>query len=371
MTPPATASAASIAVMAFTLLGSLLPTSSFVPLASRGQAPRQSSRRPPPSSSRFAGPLQMTTPAYRQRQQRQQIFMPAGASSSNLAGHPRRRTPSGDREEVSLPRPRRCRSLQPLGLGGMDEMEDMDPLEAGPDPDEILLQGEPELLRQQQEEEDYEAELAAAEAATVAAGKAPTKAELAEAAVAAAMASKTVGEGGGADEVAMAALGPKRKKRTEKVRIDPLMPRGGVAPNEWLDMANLAEGVRGILVVCHTGLPKDKKRAAEVMNAVKERYGHVIHTHEWWDDDEELTDDDREDAGTFEVWLEGPTIVHYHERADGKLDLDDEQLDKILDDLEERVMDEAILGQYINEDFQFRLPGFTAPEQRFKQFPVL
>lgn len=50
-------------------------------------------------------------------------------------------------------------------------MEDMDPLEAGPDPDEILLQGEPELLRQQQEEEDYEAELAAAEAATVAAGK--------------------------------------------------------------------------------------------------------------------------------------------------------------------------------------------------------
>ncbi|CAN0547258.1 unnamed protein product, partial [Ectocarpus sp. 12 AP-2014] len=143
MTPPATTSAASLAVVAFTLLGSLLPTSSFVPLASRGQAPRQSSRRPPPSSSRFAGPLQMTIPAPRQRQQRRQIFMPAGASCANLAGHQRRITPSGGREEVSLPRPRRCRSLQPLGLGGMDEMEDMDPLEAGPDPDEILLQGEP------------------------------------------------------------------------------------------------------------------------------------------------------------------------------------------------------------------------------------
>ncbi|CAN0059821.1 unnamed protein product [Ectocarpus fasciculatus] len=313
----------------------------------------------------------MTTPALRQRRRRQ-MFMPAVASSSSStpAGHQRRRTSSGGRE-VSLPCPRRCRSLQPLGLGGMDDMGDMDPLEAGPDPDAILLQGEPELLRQQQEEEDYEAELAAAEAATVAAGKAPTKAELAEAAVAAAMASKTAGAGGGADEVAMAALGPKRKKRAEKARIDPLMPRGGVAPNEWLDMAKLAEGVRGILVVCHTGLPKDKKRAAEVMDAVKERYGHVIHTHEWWDDDEELTDDDREDAGTFEVWLEGPTVVHYHERADGKLDLDDEQLEKILDDLEERVIDEAILGQYINEDFQFRLPGFTPPEQRFKQFPVL
>lgn len=94
-------------------------------------------------------------------------------------------------------------------------------------------------------------------------------------------------------------------------------------------------------------------------------------TYEWWDEDPELTDDDREDIGNFEVWLEGPTIVHYHERADGKVDLDDEQMQKILDDLECRVVDEAILGQYVNEDFQFRLPGFRASEQRRKQFPVL
>lgn len=92
---------------------------------------------------------------------------------------------------------------------------------------------------------------------------------------------------------------------------------------------------------------------------------------EWWDDDETLTEDDREEAGTFEVWLEGPTIVHYHERADGKIDLNDEQLEKILDDLEGRVVDEAILGLYVNEDIQFRLPGFTAAEQRSKQFPDL
>lgn len=48
---------------------------------------------------------------------------------------------------------------------------DIDPLEAGPDPDAILLQGEPELLRQQQEEEKYEAEVAARAAATASAKK--------------------------------------------------------------------------------------------------------------------------------------------------------------------------------------------------------
>lgn len=94
-------------------------------------------------------------------------------------------------------------------------------------------------------------------------------------------------------------------------------------------------------------------------------------THEWWDDDPELTEDDREEVGTFEVWLEGPTVVHYHERADGKMELDNVQLAKILDDLECRVVDEAILGQYVYEDFQFRLPGFRAAEQRRKQFPEL
>ena len=44
-------------------------------------------------------------------------------------------------------------------------MDGIDPLEEGPDPDAILLQGEPEMLRQQEEEEAYEAELAEAAAA--------------------------------------------------------------------------------------------------------------------------------------------------------------------------------------------------------------
>lgn len=64
----------------------------------------------------------------------------------------------------------RLPSLPPLSLGGMD-MDDVDPLEAGPDPDAVLLQGEPETLRQQQAEEEYDAELAAAEAATASAKK--------------------------------------------------------------------------------------------------------------------------------------------------------------------------------------------------------
>lgn len=60
--------------------------------------------------------------------------------------------------------------MTPLSVGGMGgiDMDEFDPLEAGPDPDAILLQGEPELLRQQEEEEEYEAELAAAAVATAA-----------------------------------------------------------------------------------------------------------------------------------------------------------------------------------------------------------
>lgn len=58
----------------------------------------------------------------------------------------------------------------PLSLGGMDDI-DIDPLEAGPDPDAVLLEGEPETRRQQQEEEEYEAELAAAAASAASAKK--------------------------------------------------------------------------------------------------------------------------------------------------------------------------------------------------------
>lgn len=94
-------------------------------------------------------------------------------------------------------------------------------------------------------------------------------------------------------------------------------------------------------------------------------------TYEWWDDDPELTEDDREEINNFEVWLEGPTVVHYHERAEGRVDMDDEQMQKVLDDLEIRVVDEVILGQYVNEDLQFLLPGFRVAEQRGKQFPEL
>lgn len=57
----------------------------------------------------------------------------------------------------------------------------------------------------------------------------------------------TMGAAGGADEVTMASL-KAVKKRNARTRADPLMPRGGVPPNEWMEMENLEEGVRGILV---------------------------------------------------------------------------------------------------------------------------
>lgn len=64
----------------------------------------------------------------------------------------------------------RLPALRPLSIGG-EGLDGIDPLEEGPDPDAILLQGEPEMLRQQQEEEDYEAELAEAAAALASAKK--------------------------------------------------------------------------------------------------------------------------------------------------------------------------------------------------------
>lgn len=74
--------------------------------------------------------------------------------------------------------------------------------------------------------------------------KAPTKKQIAEEAVAAAVVLMGDGE---ADEAMMASLDPKKRK-TNRIRIDPLMPRGGVAPNEWAEMEDLEEGCRGILV---------------------------------------------------------------------------------------------------------------------------
>lgn len=79
--------------------------------------------------------------------------------------------------------------------------------------------------------------------------QAPTKKQIAEEAVAAAVAQMGVNEEGPdrADDAVMASLDPKRRK-SSRVKIDPLMPRGGVAPNEWAEMENLEEGCRGILV---------------------------------------------------------------------------------------------------------------------------
>lgn len=67
--------------------------------------------------------------------------------------------------------------------------------------------------------------------------------------MAAAIAS--MGKGGGAEDVTMASL-KASKKKTGRTRVDPLMPKGGVPPNDWGEMGDLAEGVRGILVrLCH------------------------------------------------------------------------------------------------------------------------
>lgn len=69
--------------------------------------------------------------------------------------------------------------------------------------------------------------------------------------MAAAVAQMGAGEegsgGAGSDRTMMASLKPKNRK-TGRVKIDPLMPKGGVAPNEWAEYRDLEEGCRGVLV---------------------------------------------------------------------------------------------------------------------------
>lgn len=77
------------------------------------------------------------------------------------------------------------------------------------------------------------------------------------------------------------------------------------------------------------------------------------------------------DSNPFEVWLEGPESIVYHARAECGVDLTEEQIGKILDDLHERVQDEAILGLYSREVPLFRLQGLTLSEQIAKQFHPL
>lgn len=86
--------------------------------------------------------------------------------------------------------------------------------------------------------------------------KAPTKKQIAEEAVAAAV--DTMGEAGGAGDVTMAPLKTSMKK-TARTRADPLMPKGGVPPTEWPEMEDLADGVRGILVRCRSCIMSSNK----------------------------------------------------------------------------------------------------------------
>lgn len=73
--------------------------------------------------------------------------------------------------------------------------------------------------------------------------KAPTKKQIAEEAVAAAVAQAQ----NPSEAAVMASLDAKRRK-VIRPKSDPLMPKGGVEPNDWMELGKLEEGVRGILV---------------------------------------------------------------------------------------------------------------------------
>lgn len=63
-----------------------------------------------------------------------------------------------------------------------------------------------------------------------------------------------------------------KSKRIGTVRVSHMKPNQIIYPGSVNFSATCT-----IQVICHTGLPKDKKRADEIFHAVKERYGDLIH----------------------------------------------------------------------------------------------
>ena len=90
--------------------------------------------------------------------------------------------------------------------------------------------------------------------------------------------------------------------------------------------------------------------------------------HEEFDDDEDTTEEERQKSNAFEVWLEGPEVVVYHARGECNVDLTEEQIGKILDDLETRVRDESILQIPCTKAPQFLIPGLTPLELQSRSY---
>lgn len=95
---------------------------------------------------------------------------------------------------------------------------------------------------------------------------------------------------------------------------------------------------------------------------------NVQQVHEEVDQDEEVTEEDRRKSNAFEVWLEGPEIIMYHARGECEMDITEEIIAEMLDDIHDRIQDEAILGLYCSQRMMFRLAGLTPKEQKSKQF---
>lgn len=99
-----------------------------------------------------------------------------------------------------------------------------------------------------------------------------------------------------------------------------------------------------------------------------DKNANMQQVHEEVDQDKEVTDEDRRKSNAFEVWLEGPEIIVYHARGECEVDITEEIIAEMLDDIDERIQDEAILGLYCSQRMMFRLAGLTPKEQKSKQF---
>lgn len=92
---------------------------------------------------------------------------------------------------------------------------------------------------------------------------------------------------------------------------------------------------------------------------------------ESYDQDEDTTEEERRKSNAFEVWLEGLEYILYHARGECEAEITEEIIVKMLDDIQERIRDDAPLGVYVHGKSHFPLAGLTYLEQKFKEKRVL
>lgn len=99
----------------------------------------------------------------------------------------------------------------------------------------------------------------------------------------------------------------------------------------------------------------------------------VFDTTQVWqefDDEEDVTEEERRKSKAFEVWLDGVQLVMYHARGETSVDLTQEHIQAILEDLDNRLCDEAILRVNCSPEPDFLIPGLSLQDHLLKFYDL-